>query len=190
MAAKVKVVEPEFHVPSLAEADDEMRVLSERHAKVHIELGENRREQNALESDLKLKPAAKAVRAGLADILGDTIEVDGRPAKLAELRKRERDLEDGISILAKRINDRKSVASVKVCEAVRAEFGARVKVLATALEAAHAARLHFESLITDLENEDVSWQGRLGVERPFFMGDREDGHVQRFIRSAKENGYV
>ncbi|WP_423414869.1 hypothetical protein RLW55_16935 [Hyphomicrobium sp. B1] len=190
MAAKVKVVEEQFRVPTMAECDDEFRALMERHQKVHAELGENRRAQNELEADMKKTPPVRAVRAGLADVLGDTIEVDGRPAKLAELRKRAHDLEDGIAILFKRMHDRKSAASVKVCEAVRAEFGSRVKALAAALEAAHAARRHFESLVVDLENEDVTWQSRLGVDRPGWMGDIQDGHVQRFIRTAKENGYV
>lgn len=189
MAAKVKVVEEVFRVPGLAECDPEYAALVERSHKVSIELGDNKREQNQLEADLKKNPAVRAVRAGLADILGDAVEVDGRPAKLAELRKRERDLEEASAILFKRIQDRRSAASGKVCEAVRSEFGSRVKALAVALEATQAARAHFENLLSDLEAEDVSWL-RLGIVRPSFLGDHKDGHIPRFLKEVKEAGYV
>jgi len=188
--AKPKLVEEAFHVPSLAEADAEYGKLVDRYNQVSIELGTNRREQAKLETDLKQKPAVNSVRAGLADLIGDAVEVDNRPAKLAELRKRERDLEEAMSILSQRQRDRKGPASARVCEAVRAEFGSRVKALATALEAAHAARLQFENLIDDLEAGDVTWQSRLVVDRPRWMGDREDGHVSRFLKAAKEQKYV
>ncbi|MBS0252603.1 MAG: hypothetical protein JSR78_16225 [Proteobacteria bacterium] len=188
MAAKPKLVEEAVRVPALHEAHDELRALKERNQRVSVELGENRRAQITLEADLKKNPPVRAVRAGLADILGDTVAVDNRPAELSELRKREADLEEGERILSQRMRDLRGPASAKACEIIKPEFSRRAAALALALEAAHAARVSFESLLDDMESEDIT--STLGLDRPGWMGDREDGHIQRFVRKAKELKYV
>jgi len=190
MAAKPKVVEEVFSVPSLEEVDADYRALVERRAKVANELAANAREQQSLRADLDRNRKGPSLRSAVGELVGDVIELDERPKQLAELRKRAHDLEEAEAILRKRISDRKGAASIAVCNAVKAEFGARVKALAQALEVAHAARLHFEDLLLNLEANDVSGWTRLGVVRQPWMGDIHDGHIQRFMREAKEAGYL
>lgn len=189
MAAKPKIVEESFRVPSLEEVDPDYRALVERRAKVANELAANARDQQSLRSDLEKNRKGPSLRSAVGELVGDVIEIDERPKQLAELRKRAHDLEEAEAILSKRIADRKGAASIAVCNAVKIEFGTRVKALAQALEVAHAARRHFEDLLLELEANDVAWT-RLGVVRQPWMGDIRDGHIQRFIREAKEHGYL
>lgn len=186
---ETKIEEQPFRVPSLAEVDADYAALVERRTKVATELGANAREQHVLKSDLEKNPRGPTLRSAVGDLVGDVIELDERPQKLAELRKRAHDLEDAETILSKRIAERKSPASVAACNAVKPEFGARIKAFAEALEVAHKARLHFEDLLLDLEANDIQWT-RLGIVRQAWLGDLRDGHVQRFIREARELGYL
>ena len=188
---QVEIEEPVFSVPSLADVDADYAALVERHKKVTIELAANAREQQSLQADLQKNRKGPSLRPAVGELIGDVmdIELDERPKQLAELRKRAHDLEDAEQILNTRIRERKGVASIAVCNAVKPEYGARVKAFAEALEFAHKARVHLEDMILDLEANDVSWT-RLGVFRTPWLGGINDGHVQRFVREAKEQGYL
>ena len=108
---------------------------------------------------------------------------------MRELRKHAEDLEAAIEILRRRLADRRVQASAAVRAAVKAEYGLRVAAVVDALLAANSAHLALVDLVDQLEREDVSWTA-LGPMQPRFLGDPRDGHVQRYVREAKELGYA
>ena len=188
MAAKPKIVEEVFRVPSLEEVDAEYAAIIERHKKVSIELAANTREQHELEADMKKNPPVRAVRAGLADILGDVVEVDGRPARLAELRKRAHDLEDAAKILFKRQQERKGIASKAAREVCKREYARRVNAFIATLKAAQEAYRAVDDMIEDFVANDIDWMP-LGVARPGFLGPVRDGRIDHFVKEMKGYGF-
>ncbi len=190
MAAKPKVLEEAFRVPSLSESDSQYAALIEKREAITSEAQAVSKEKQALTRDLeKNRPASGGVSAAVAEALGEVAALDERPKRLLELRQRANVLDEAAVVLIKRIQDRRSVASRAVCDKVRHEYRERVKALAEALAVAHKARLGLEDLINDLEAEDVAWSV-LGSFRTPFLGDIDNGPVQRFIKEAKEHGYV
>jgi len=182
----------EFRVPSLSEADEAYAALAARMAEISASLTGLRREEAALETAVRNdRGAPRPMASDVAKLLGDA--VDNAPAerakRLAEVRREISTHERAIQVARERLATAKGAASVKVCDAVRPEYGRRVKALITALEAAAAAREDYERLCDELAGADVEWT-RLGVFRPNFLGDRRDGHVQRLAREAREAGYV
>lgn len=179
-----------FQVPSHGDVDADYREIEQKIAALQASQSATTREVAALEQDIHSRPAP-SVRAGVAALLGETIDtsLETRPARLRELRQHARDLEEAIAELRRRLADRRSQASAKVRAAVKDEYGRRVVAVADALLAANAAHMELVELIDQLEREDVAWTA-LGPMQPRFLGDPRDGHVQRYIREAKELGYV
>ncbi|MDE4559590.1 hypothetical protein LOF24_16120 [Sinorhizobium meliloti SM11] len=179
-----------YRVPSLAEADSEYGAMEAKLGELNTEAANTSREIRLIEADMLDRPAP-AISAGVASLLGQAVDpsLTERPAKLVALRKHASDVENAQNIVRRMLADRRSIASVAACKAVKAEYGRRVAALVSALEAAHTARLHAEELIGDLERNDVQL-GYLPPLRPTFLGALSDGHVQRFAKEARENGYV
>ncbi|WP_414462705.1 hypothetical protein [Hyphomicrobium sp. DY-1] len=189
MAAK-PIVKPEVRVPGLAESDPTYAALLDKREAISAEARAVADEKKALARDLEKNPPTTGnVSRAVAEALGEVAALDDRPKRLLELRQRGTVLDEAAAVLIKRIQDRRSAASRIVCDQIRPEFAARVKRLADALEAAHKARVGLEDLINDLEAQDVQWSV-LGSFRAPFLGDIENGPVQRFIREAKEAKYV
>lgn len=181
-----------FRVPTLAEADTDYATLETRLTEIGNSATSLRREESGLVAAIAAdRSGPRPMSADVARLLGDAVD-DGpsrRRERLSEVR-REIALHDAAAEIARdRLRHAKGPASGKVCDAVRGEYGRRVKALVEALEAAATARDAYESLADELEANDVSWTG-LGVFRPTFMGDRRNGHVPRLAREAREAGYV
>lgn len=175
--------------PKMADLSAEYRERCERLQALHTGLGRLRQEHDQLERQLADTPAP-VVRPGVAKLLGDET-VDERVslrARLEEVKRSITDHEHAIDLQQARIREARVGAATLVLDEVKPEYGRRVAALAKALEAAAAAREDLYRLTSDLEADDVPWL-RLGVFNPSFLGDRQDGHVQRFVREAKEAGY-
>jgi len=182
------VAEP-FVVPSLESVSSEYGRLISQRASLSAEDTALREEAERLYEQIRTMPAPK-IPVAVAEKLGDAVE-DSKAKLTARYREIEREravIDAALAELRRRIDVEKGRASVAVCEVVKPEFGKRVAAAAKALEAAHAARMAYVQLIDALNAEDVQWT-RLGSMSFGFLGDHLDGHVQRFIREAKEHGY-
>lgn len=190
MALLKKSPPAQFVVPTLVESDSDYRERVERLAGLQDALTELAQERRRLEREISETPAP-TVRPSVAVLLGDE-KVDARTAllaRLAEVRRSITDHETAIELQRRRVEEARGRASAIVREKVKPEYGKRVAALASALEQAHAARLSLRELVDEMEVDGCSWAA-LGVFEPTFLGDREDGHVHRFVREAKAAGYV
>lgn len=190
MALLKKSSPQQFVVPTLVESDTEYRERVQRLGGLQDALTELSQERRRLEREISETPAP-TVRASVAALLGDD-KVDARTAllaRLAEVRRSITDHETAIELQRRRVEEARGRASATVREKVKPEYGKRVAALASALEQAHAARLSLRELVEEMEVDGCSWAA-LGVFEPSFLGDREDGHVHRFVREAKVAGYV
>ncbi|WP_315924838.1 hypothetical protein [Mesorhizobium sp. SP-1A] len=187
---KVAAAAEEFRVPSLEES-----------SAVYAGLLDKRRELDQLRSGLERERSdliqqieadtrtASTVR--VAELLGD--EGDGfskshARARVAEITRQLGDIEQAHGVIRERLRSERTTASVTICEAVRPEYAKRVAAICKALEAVNAAHREYEQLRNDLEAEDIAWT-QLVPMPPRFLGDVRDGHVQRYLREAKEARY-
>jgi len=95
---------------------------------------------------------------------------------------------DVTCILARRPAEARDVASRTVCATVRQEYQRRLTAVCEAARALEAAREEHDTLLDDLEREDVRL-GYLGPVRPFFLGDRGHGRVFHFLKEVREAGH-
>ncbi|WP_104665049.1 hypothetical protein [Ensifer adhaerens] len=179
-----------FRVPSLGEVDQDYREIEQKIAGLRNDQSTTAREIVELEQDLRARQAP-SMRSGVAALLGEVVDttLERRPARLAELRKHAADIEAAVEILQRRLADRRGMASAAVRAAVKDEYRLRVAAVAEALLQANAAHVALVDIVDQLDREDVSWTA-LGPMQPNFLGDARDGHVHRYIREAKELGYV
>lgn len=179
-----------FRIPSLGEADSDYAAMEAKLVELNAHLAATKADDQALERDILARPAP-GIRSSVAELLGDAVDssLHGRPARLQELRRKASDIEAAIEIIRRRMADRRSIASVAACKAVRDEYGRRVRAIITALEAVVAARADAEQVLDGLEREDVQF-GYLPPLRPIFLGSIGDGHIERYVREAREAGYV
>ncbi|QCL92898.1 hypothetical protein [Agrobacterium tumefaciens] len=180
-----------FTVPSLAEADAVYGDLERKRAELISQQSTLRVELRAIEKELGAEKAA-SYSASVAALLG---EGDGsdltqqKRARAIDVKKLLADLDAAISIIDRRMADQQPKANTAAVEACRAEYGKHVKRMVESFRALQLARENYENFREDMEREDLRWT-RLGPMSPTFLGDYRDGHVQRFIREAKELGYV
>jgi hypothetical protein len=178
-----------FEVPSLESSPEYAALVAKRSALLERQsaLREERRE---VETQIKALPApTHRTSQRVAEILGDDPETDTLLHKrLAEIRSAERDLEDALEIIRRRLAEARGPASVAVCAAVRPEYTRRVKAMVAAVTALRVAREDYESLLDDFIANDIAWTHLVPMQ-PTFCGDRHDGHLDRYLRAAKEAGY-
>ncbi|WP_337267109.1 hypothetical protein [Oryzifoliimicrobium ureilyticus] len=183
MASQIKI-------PTLGEADGTYAALEKKLVELNADAAETARGISELQDDIVARPPPR-VSYAVAELLGETIaqELLARGERLRELRRHSEAVEVAIGEVQKRIRERQSAASAAACTSVRAEYGRRVRALVDALETVHAARSHAEDLLDAMEREGIQIE-RLPAVRPHFLGDLQDGHISRFIREAREAGYV
>lgn len=180
-----------FVVPSLSDVDPVYKDLSNRRA---ILLGKQTSltaERRDIERELGAQ-GGSGYSASVAALLGEGDGTDpavAKRARLAEIKKEAADVEAALSIVDRRLAEQKPQANTTAVEACRAEYGRRVAAMVEAFRAVQAAREAYDELRDQFEREDIRWS-RLGPMSPNFLGDARDGHVQRFIREAREAGYV
>jgi hypothetical protein len=180
-----------FVVPSLADASPDYAALVQKQAELQARQSALRDQRREVEREIAAQPPASIrVSARVAELLGD--EADSGPnlqRRLAEVRGAERDVEDAIEIVRRRLADARGAASVAVCTAVRPEYARRVSAMVSAVSALQEARADYDALVDELVVNDVAWTSLVPMH-PTFCGDRHDGHLARYLRDAKEAGYV
>jgi chromosome segregation ATPase len=179
-----------FVVPSLADASPDYAALIAKQADLQARQSALRDQRREVEREIAAQPpATMRVSARVAELLGD--EPDSAPnlqRRLVEVRGAERDVEDAIEIVRRRLADARGMASVAVCAAVKPEYARRVKAMVAAVTALQAAREDYDALVDELLANDVAWTSLVQMH-PTFCGDRHDGHLTRYLRDAREAGY-
>lgn len=186
--SKTAPAEP-FRAPDLAEGDTTYAEYLRKRVGLLALQSEKSAELRTLEKAIAAD-TSREVAPGIAALLGD--EPTGKALsrkRAAELKAELADLAAALEVLRVRIADRKTIASVAACDAVRPEYARRIRALAVALTAADAARAEYEALLDDLDAADIA-RGSLIPMQPLFLGDRRDGHIPRWIRAARDAGYV
>ncbi len=177
-----------FRVPSLSEASPEYAALVDKRQELLTQQSALTAERNELVRKIEEAPAP-TMRPGVAALLGETSDsTTGLRTRLAEVQRTLSDIEAALEIVRQRLAVARTAASRTICLQVKSEYGRRVAAMCNALKAIAAARADYDDLRDQFEREDVSW-GSLVPMVPNFLGDARDGHVQRFIREAKEAGY-
>ncbi|KFC68431.1 hypothetical protein FF80_01871 [Devosia sp. LC5] len=190
MAFLKKTKSEPYVAQSLADSNAEYGVRAGRLAELRVALNGLRSEAVALERELGRTPAP-VMRPSVAALLGDEVvdERTGKATRMAELRRLIADHEAAVELQTARVNESKGAANIAACDAAKPEYGRRVAALAAALETVAAARADYQELVNAFDAEEISWT-RLGVFVPNFLGPQGDGHIERFVREAKEYGYV
>jgi chromosome segregation ATPase len=179
-----------FEVPSLESTSPEYAALVAKRSVLLERQSALRDERREVERQIKALPApTHRTPRRVAELLGDEPETDTMLQKrLAEIRSAEQDLEDALEIVRRRLAEARGPASVAVCAAVRPEYTRRVKAMVAAVAALREARENYESLLDDFIANDIAWTSLIPMQ-PTFAGDRHDGHLDRYLRAAKEAGY-
>ncbi|MBB4427989.1 chromosome segregation ATPase [Bradyrhizobium sp. CIR48] len=181
--APLKKSADEFIVPTLETSSQEYSSLVARRQELSELLSSLNREAADLDTKIAAQPQA-AHSASVSRLLGDPEDA------VPNLRKRRRevsgeitDCETALGVIAKRIVAARDVASKTACAAVRGEYGRRLGVLCEAAKALEAARAQHDSLLDDLEREDIN----LGYLRPVRAHFVEK--VAYFLKECAEAGH-
>ncbi|MDX8521307.1 hypothetical protein RFN30_24070 [Mesorhizobium sp. VK23D] len=175
-----------FRVPSLAECDDVYAGLLSRRAELNERLRELIAEGRQIEKLIEADPAPE-VRPSIAALLGDGPTANAANRKrLAEVRTDKSDHEAALRAIESRIRDAKTPAVRQAIALVRPEWDRRQKVLCEALAVVERAHRDLAMLADDVEAEDIG-SSHFG-QRPHFLGDARDGHVQRYLKEAGHVG--
>lgn len=178
-----------FRVPSLAEVDTTYADLLQKQAELTSRQSDLEREKRAVEKEIAAD-TSREVSPAIAELLGDepgTKSLNRR--RVAEIRKEIADIEQAVVVLRQRLQDARGRASAAVVAASRMEYAKRVRAMVAAIEALSVARAEYDKIVDDFVANDVAWTSLTPLQ-PTFCGDRQDGHVQRWLRAAREAGYV
>lgn len=189
MALLKKPTAEPYRVPSLAEVDETYRDLLQKQADLTSRESDLEREKRALEKAIAVDTSPD-VKPAIAELLGDepgSKAINRR--RVAEIRKEIGDIETALQVLRQRISDARGRASTAVVAASRMEYSRRVKAMVEAVEALAEARAQYEALVDDFVANDIAWTSLTPLQ-PTFCGDRHDGHLQRWLRAAREAGYA
>lgn len=185
-----KSIDP-FEVPSLESMSPEYATLVAKRADLLERQYNLRDERRKVDRQIKAFPEpTHRTPQRVAELLGDDPETEAPlRRRLAEIRGLESDIESALDIVRRRLADARGPASVAVCNAVKPEYTKRVKAMVAAVTALRVAREDYESLLDDFVVNDIAWTSLIPMQ-PNFCGDRHDGHLSRYLRAAKEAGYV
>jgi chromosome segregation ATPase len=180
-----------FVVPSLSEASPDYAALVQKQADLYALQSKLNGERRDIQKQIDAAgDRGPRVSASVAELLGD--EADSLPMlqkQAGDIRNKLADVEAALEIVRRRLTDAKGPASTAVCQIVKPEYGKRVAAVAKALEVLAVARAEYDDLRNQFESEDVAWTSLI----PFslnFLGDPRDGQIPRFLREAREAGYV
>ncbi|MBB2794423.1 UNVERIFIED_ORG: hypothetical protein GGD58_003293 [Rhizobium pisi] len=181
-----------FRVPTLSDLDPAYKDFETRRSLLIDKQTANTREQRSVEEKLATRPAAQ-YSDNVAELLGESSSGGeserGLTEKLKTLRAEARDIEIALSVIARRLEEQRIQANKLVVEACRKEYGRRVAGVVHALQGVAAARADYDELRYQFEDLDIRWSS-LGPMTLGFLGEANDGHVQRVTKEAKDLGYV
>jgi seryl-tRNA synthetase len=191
LASLKKIAAEQYRIPSLAEASPEYAALLQKQADLLARQAELTTERRKLQKQIDAAAdKGPRVSARIAELLGD--DADSSPLlrkQAADIRDQLADVEAALEIVRRRLTDAKGPASRAVCQIVKPEYGKRVAAVAKALETLAEARADYDDLRNQFEIEDVAWTSLIPMSLGF-LGEPRDGHIPRFMRDAKEAGYV
>lgn len=178
-----------FRVPSLSEASTEYAALIDKQQELLTQQSSLNAERRDLLRKIEESPAP-TLRPGVAALLGETSDsTTGLRTRLGEVQRTLTDIDAALEVIRQRLAVARTGASKAICAAARPEYGRRVAAVCEALQAVATARAAYDELRDEFDRQDVSWAS-LGPVSLGFLGDARDGHVHRFLREAKEAGYV
>ncbi|MBB2753349.1 UNVERIFIED_ORG: hypothetical protein GGI57_004071 [Rhizobium aethiopicum] len=181
-----------FRVSALADLDPVYKDFETRRSLLIDKQTANTREQRSLEEKLATRPAAQ-YSSSVAELLGESgsggDSEHGLTEKLKKLRAEARDIEIALSVIGRRLEEQRTNANRLVVDACRKEYGRRVAGVVHALQGVAAARSDYDELRFQFEDLDIRWSS-LGPMSLGFLGEANDGHVQRIVKEAREAGYV
>lgn len=178
----------QYRVPSLAEASTEYAELLAKRAKLLAQQTEVKRERHELLRQIEEAPAP-AYRPGVAALLGEGAETTfAARTRVTELATLDADIAQAIEVIRQRLQAARTAASKEVCIIVRPEYGRRVAAICEALKVVREARAAYDDLRHQFEDEDIAWTSLTPLV-PTFLGDARDGHIERYLKEAKEAGY-
>lgn len=178
-----------YRVPSLAEASPEYASLVDKRQDLLTQQASLSAERRELLRKIEEAPAP-SMRPGVAALLGEASDsATALRSRFGEVQRTLQDIESALEVIRQRLAVARTGASKAICAAARPEYGRRVAAICDALQAVAVARAAYDDLRDEFERQDVSWAS-LGPISLGFLGDARDGHVQRFVREAREAGYV
>jgi hypothetical protein len=178
----------EFSVPRLAEASPEYAALLDKRQQLSLQQSELSAERRELIRKIEEAPAP-TMRPGVAALLGETSDsTTVLRSRLSEVQRTLQDIEAALEVVRQRLAVARTGASKSICLQTKPEYGRRVAAICEALEVVAAARAHYDDLRNELERQDVAWASLVPMS-PSFLGDARDGHIQSYLREAREAGY-
>ncbi|MBB2832398.1 UNVERIFIED_ORG: hypothetical protein GGD51_002527 [Rhizobium esperanzae] len=181
-----------FRVPALSDLDPVYKDFETRRSILLDKQTANTREQRSVEEKLATRPPAQYSQK-VAELLGESSSggetEHGLAEKLKTVRAEAVDIEKALSVINQRLEEQRIQANKLVVDACRKEYGRRVAAVAHALQGVAAARVDYDELRYQFEDLDIRWSS-LGPMSLGFLGEANDGHVQRVVREATEAGYV
>lgn len=189
MAVFKKTTTEPFRVPALTEVDAEYGALTEKQTELLQRQATVTAERRSIERQISAAPAP-TFRPAVAELLGESSDSSSSLRTQAKgLLALEKDIASALEVIRQRLTTARGKASQLVCDVVRPEYGRRVAAICGALQALAEARAEYDNLRDEFDRNDVAW-GSLGPVSLNFLGDARDGHIDRFIREAREAGYV
>ncbi|PDT09775.1 hypothetical protein [Rhizobium sp. M1] len=181
-----------FRVPTFSDKDPVFKDLDTRRSLLLDKQTSNTRAQRSVEEKLATRPPPQYSQK-VAELLGESSSSGetehGLAEKLKTLRAEAVDIEKALSVINQRLEEQRIQANKLVVDACRKEFGRRVAAVVHALQGVAAARADYDELRYQFEDLDIRWSS-LGPMSLGFLGEANDGHVQRVTREAKDLGYV
>lgn len=195
MIKKTPAAEPATPVRGLADADPTYAAAKELVARLKASSAKLDAEENELMHRLAHRPAAAEKTGRVAMLLGDaTPEEDEAPdgvrARLKAIAAERVDLRAAIEIAQDRLAKARFGASRAICAEVAPTYAERVKTLADALLAAHAAHAALLSITNELSAQDVAWTGHLAPLQAHGIFGHEGGKLSIWLHEAKAAGFI
>ncbi|WP_028744214.1 hypothetical protein [Rhizobium leguminosarum] len=182
----------QFRVPALGDLDPVYKDYENRRSLLLEKQTANTREQRRIQEVLGTRTVAQ-YSDNVANLLGEDVSggetEHGLAEKMKALRLEGRDIEIALSVVDRRMAEQRTKANKMVVDACRKEFGRRVAAVVHALEGVAAARADYDELRYQFEDLDIRWS-TLGPMTLGFLGEANDGHIQRVVKEARDLGYV
>ncbi len=201
-----KVAAPEpVAVPSLEDVSDEYRDLVSRRQTLRGDIASLEREEGEVTDRLRELQANGRLRIGtdfeaaakraaqVAELVGDAPPTpeDNPALRLSQIRERLTHLREAARVIEERIQPARRVASLAACAQMEPIYRDRVAALCWAMVELHKANLAYAELIDAFDREEIAWSS-LTPLTPSWLGNPRDleGRIPRYIREAREAGYV
>jgi hypothetical protein len=111
---------------------------------------------------------------------------------IAEIRGEIEDVKQALATIDHHLRDARYAASALICDAVEAEYRARVASICGDLVKLYRSRKAYTEMIDALEIQGVAWS-RLHPMQPTFLGDAHEtsnSRIALYLRDAEKAGFI